>query len=81
MQNGANSPSWLWQTSYDPPPKLNLPVGFELLWLAVVVAGAALIVVAAPLIVVRTGVIVATGVPLASTDTQGFKADSTSMHQ
>jgi hypothetical protein len=40
---------------------------------AVKLAGAALIVVATPLTVERTGVIVATGFPLASTDTQGSR--------
>ena len=39
--------------------------------MAVKLAGAALIVVSTPLIVERTGVIVATGLPFASTDTQG----------
>lgn len=43
---------------------------------AVRVAGAALIVVATPLTVVRTGVMVATGRPLASTETQGSREDS-----
>jgi hypothetical protein len=37
-------------------------------------AGAALTVVATPLVVVRTGVIVATGISLGPTETQGFRS-------
>jgi hypothetical protein len=73
------------QTSNEPPPvavgndpevivasSSNLSVV-----LAVKLARAALIVVATPLMLVRTGVIVATGVPLASTETQGFGSANT----
>jgi hypothetical protein len=73
----------LWQTGKDPPPVAvasappDVVVGFESPSVEEVVApGFALIVVAAPLIVVRTGVIVATGLPLASTETQGSRGDS-----
>jgi hypothetical protein len=43
---------------------------------AVKLAGAALIVVATPFTVETKGVIVATGFPLASTDTHGSRGDS-----
>lgn len=73
----------LWQTGNDPPPvavvpaPLEIVVGFESPRVDdVVTPGFALIVVAAPLIVVRVGVIVATGLPLASTETQGSRGDS-----
>ena len=73
----------MWQTGNDPPPvdvastPLDVVVGFESPTAEEVVApGFALIVVAAPLIVVRKGVIVATALPLASTETQGSRGDS-----
>jgi hypothetical protein len=73
----------LWQTGNDPPPAdvasapVDVAVGFESPRVEEVIApGFALIVVAAPLIVVRTGVIVATGLPLASTETQVSRGDS-----
>jgi hypothetical protein len=73
----------LWQTGNDPPPvdvlsaPLDVVVGFESPSVEEVFApGFALIVVASPLIVVRIGVIVATGLPLASTETQGSRGDS-----
>lgn len=44
--------------------------------MAVKLAGASLIVVATPSTVVRTGVMVATGEPLASTDTHGSRVGS-----
>ena len=76
----------LWQTKYELPPvavgtsEPEVGVGFESPCADVVVAvrlwGAALSVVSTPSTVVRIGVIVATGVPLASTETQGSRADS-----
>lgn len=66
----------MWHTWNAPPPGSGAPgteVGLLSLWLVVVavrLAGAALIVVGTPLIVVRTGVMVAIGDPLASTETQ-----------
>lgn len=76
----------LWQTKYEPPPvdvgssEPDAGVAFESPCVEVVVAvkldGAALIVLNTPSTVVRAGVIVATGVPLASTETQGSRADS-----
>jgi hypothetical protein len=71
----------LWQTWYEPPPvDTDVSVDFESLWELVVVAvklaGAALIVVATPLTVERKGVMVATGFPLASTETHGSRRDS-----
>lgn len=44
--------------------------------MAVKLAGAALIVVATPLTAERKGVMVATGFPLASTETHGSRGDS-----
>jgi hypothetical protein len=77
----------LWQIWKEPPPVGSGTVpevgdGFSSLWevvVAVKLAGAALMVVAKPLIVVRTGVIVATGLPLASTETQGLRGSAVTM--
>jgi len=86
LQNGAKSPSRLWQTWKDPPAVDAGAAPEEVVGccespvvkvvVAVKIAGAALIVVAAPLTVVRTGVIVAMGLPLVSTETHGSKPDS-----
>lgn len=70
----------LWQTGNDPPvdvatAPLDVAVGSDSPVVEVVAPGFALIVVAAPLIVVRTGVNVATGLPLASTETQGSRGE------
>jgi hypothetical protein len=81
MQNGAKSPSLLWQVRRDAPPVdvgnsvPEVGVCVEIV-VAVRLGGAALIVVTTPLTVVRTGVIVAIGNPLASTVIQGSRADS-----
>ena len=71
-----------WHTGNDPPPvdvataPLVVAVAFESSVVEVAAPGFAFMVVVAPLIVVRAGVIVATGLPLASTDTQGSRGDS-----
>jgi hypothetical protein len=86
VQNGAKSPAALWHTSKDPPAVCVAVESPEVVVaaepsVAVVVtvtdaaAGEALSVVATPFIVVRMGVTV-DPLPLASTVTQGFKADS-----
>ena len=77
----------LWQTWKEPPPvgsgtAPGVGDGFLSLWevvVAVRLAGAALMVVATPLIVVRTGVTVAIGLPLASTETQGLRGLAVTM--
>jgi hypothetical protein len=83
VQNGAKSPFKLWHTCKD-PPAVGAAAGPSVVVadeppgavdVAVAAAGAAFNVVAAPLIVVRTGVMVEP-FPLASTVTQGFRADS-----
>ncbi len=64
------------QTGKDPPPvdvavaALDVAVGSNSLDVVAKAPGFALIIVAAPSIVVRAGVIVAIGLPLASTETQ-----------
>ncbi len=82
MQNGAKSPSKLWHTSKDPPADCVAVASLELMVaiepsvaVAINAAGAALSVVATPFIVVGTGVTVE-ALPLASTVTHGFRADS-----
>jgi len=81
-QKGAYVPSGLLHSINAPPPvevdaSPDVVVGFESpCWVVVVavkLAGAALIVVGMPFMVVSTGVIVAIGVPLASTETQGVR--------
>ena len=70
------------QTSNDPPPEDVGKVAEVLVAalsnlsavLLVELAGAALMVVAAPSMDVTTGAIVATGFPLVSTETQGFRS-------
>jgi hypothetical protein len=71
----------LWQTGNDPPvfvatAPLDVTVGLESPVVDFVAPGFAFMVVAAPLIVVRVGVMVATGPPLTSTETQGSRGDS-----
>jgi hypothetical protein len=84
VQNGANAPARLWHTSNDPAAVCVAEVSPDVVVaaepsvavvVAVCAAGEGLSVVATPLIVVRTGVTV-DPLPLASTVTQGFKADS-----
>jgi len=86
VQNGAKSPDGLWHTSKDPPAVCVAEVSLKVVdaaepsitvvvAVAVCAAGEALSVVAKPFIVVRMGVTV-DPLPLASTVTQGFKADS-----
>jgi len=84
LQNGAKSPDGLWHTSKDPPAVCVAEVSLKVVVaaepsatvvVAVCAAGEALSVVATPFIVVSTGVTVEP-LPLASTVTQGFKADS-----
>jgi hypothetical protein len=87
VQNGAKAPAGLWHTSNDPVAVCVAEVSPEVVVvaaespvavvvaLAVGAAGEGLSVVAIPFIVVSTGVTV-DPLPLASTVTQGFNADS-----
>lgn len=85
LQKGAKSPAILLQRRYEPPPVAvdsvapDVCEGISSDWKVVVavrLAGAGLSVVAMPLMVVSTGVIVATGEPLASTETHKSRASA-----